>query len=172
MAGHSPWANIKHRKAAVDAKRGKLWTGLAELFPPADEQPDIQDCKDRMLFIESIETVRCFDEGVLNSTAEANIGSIFGIGFPANTGGAAQFINGYEGPEGTGTAAFVARARELAAKYGERFEDSEGKQIFMEFADEEKQHLELLIREYKSLVSRKGRRRPARSVKARQRAHR
>ncbi|HEU4599242.1 MAG TPA: 3-hydroxyacyl-CoA dehydrogenase NAD-binding domain-containing protein [Solirubrobacterales bacterium] len=103
-------------------KRGKLWTGLSELFPPADEQPDIQDCKDRMLFIESIETVRCFDEGVLNSTAEANIGSIFGIGFPANTGGAAQFINGYEGPEGTGTVAFVARARELAAKYGERFE--------------------------------------------------
>ena len=47
-------------------------------------------------------------------------------------------------------------------KYGERFEDSEGKQIFMEFADEEKQHLELLIREYKSLVNRKGRRRPAR----------
>jgi Fur family transcriptional regulator, ferric uptake regulator len=47
-------------------------------------------------------------------------------------------------------------------KYGERFEDSEGKQIFMEFAEEEKQHLELLIREYKSLMSRKGRRRPAR----------
>ena len=97
-------------------------TGLSELFPPADEQPDIADCKDRMLFIESIETVRCFDEGVLNSTAEANIGSIFGIGFPANTGGAAQFIDGYEGPEGTGIAAFVARAQELAAAYGERFE--------------------------------------------------
>jgi len=43
-------------------------------------------------------------------------------------------------------------------KYGERFEDSEGKQIFMEFAAEEKQHLELLIREYKGLVKRKGRR--------------
>ena len=43
-------------------------------------------------------------------------------------------------------------------KYGERFEDSEGKHIFMEFADEEKQHLELLIREYKNLVHRKGRR--------------
>jgi Fur family ferric uptake transcriptional regulator len=43
-------------------------------------------------------------------------------------------------------------------KYGERFEDSEGKQIFLEFADEEKAHLELLIREYKNLVKRKGRR--------------
>jgi Fur family transcriptional regulator, ferric uptake regulator len=57
-------------------------------------------------------------------------------------------------------------------KYGERFEDSEGKQIFMEFAEEEKQHLELLIREYKSLITRKGRRRPARSVKARPRGRR
>ena len=57
-------------------------------------------------------------------------------------------------------------------KYGERFEDSEGKQIFMEFADEEKQHLELLIREYKSLVNRKGRRRPSKTVKSRRRAQR
>jgi rubrerythrin len=56
-------------------------------------------------------------------------------------------------------------------KYGERFEDSEGKQIFMEFAEEEKQHLELLIREYKGLIGRKGRRRAGRSPKARRRAH-
>ena len=56
-------------------------------------------------------------------------------------------------------------------KYGERFEDSEGKQIFMEFAAEEKQHLELLIREYKSLLSRKAGRRPGKPVKARRRAH-
>jgi Fur family transcriptional regulator, ferric uptake regulator len=54
-------------------------------------------------------------------------------------------------------------------KYGERFEDSEGKQIFMEFADEEKQHLELLIREYKSLINRKGRRRPGKPAKPRRR---
>ncbi len=44
-------------------------------------------------------------------------------------------------------------------KYGERFDDSEGKQIFLEFADEERQHLELLIREYRALVKRQGRRR-------------
>jgi rubrerythrin len=56
-------------------------------------------------------------------------------------------------------------------KYGERFEDSEGKQIFMEFAEEEKQHLELLIREYKSLVNRKGRGRAPKTIKARRRAH-
>ena len=42
-------------------------------------------------------------------------------------------------------------------RYGERFEDSEGKQIFLEFAEEERQHLDLLIREYKALVKRQGR---------------
>ena len=46
-------------------------------------------------------------------------------------------------------------------KYGERFEDSEGKQIFLEFADEEREHLDLLVREYRSLVKRQGRSRKA-----------
>ena len=39
-------------------------------------------------------------------------------------------------------------------RYGERFEDSEGKRIFLEFAEEEREHLELLIREYRALVKR------------------
>jgi 3-hydroxyacyl-CoA dehydrogenase/enoyl-CoA hydratase/3-hydroxybutyryl-CoA epimerase len=99
-------------------KRLGLWKGLAENFPVSDEQPDIAELKDRLLFSESIETARCFEEGVINSSAAANIGSIMGIGFPANTGGAVQFMHGYEG----GLTAFVARARELAAKYGARFE--------------------------------------------------
>jgi Fur family transcriptional regulator, ferric uptake regulator len=51
-------------------------------------------------------------------------------------------------------------------KYGERFEDSEGKQIFLEFADEEREHLDLLVREYQALVKRQGRRRRARTVPA------
>jgi 3-hydroxyacyl-CoA dehydrogenase/enoyl-CoA hydratase/3-hydroxybutyryl-CoA epimerase len=59
---------------------------------------------------------------VLMTTADANIGSIMGIGFPPWTGGSAQYIVGYEGPLGTGKGAFVARAKELAARYGERFE--------------------------------------------------
>jgi Fur family ferric uptake transcriptional regulator len=53
-------------------------------------------------------------------------------------------------------------------KYGERFEDSEGKQIFLEFAEEERAHLDLLIREYRALVKRQGRtRRPSRAVTTR-----
>jgi Fur family transcriptional regulator, ferric uptake regulator len=52
-------------------------------------------------------------------------------------------------------------------RYGQRFEDSEGKQIFLEFADEERQHLDLLIREYRALTARQSkataRRRQARA---------
>jgi 3-hydroxyacyl-CoA dehydrogenase / enoyl-CoA hydratase / 3-hydroxybutyryl-CoA epimerase len=105
----------------VDGKRIGLWPGLREAFTSGSSAPPLQDLIDRMLFAEALETQKCFDEGVLTSTADANIGSIFGIGFPAWTGGVAQFVVGYQGPGGTGKAAFVARARELAAKYGERF---------------------------------------------------
>lgn len=73
--------------------------------------------KERMLFAEALETVKCFDEGVLRSVADANIGSILGIGFPAWTGGVIQYINGYPG----GVRGFVARARELAERYGAHF---------------------------------------------------
>lgn len=71
--------------------------------------------RDRLLFIQAIETVRCVEEGVLMSTADANVGSIFGIGFAAWSGGALQFINQY------GLNDFIARARYLAEQYGERF---------------------------------------------------
>ena len=58
-------------------------------------------------------------------------------------------------------------------KYGERFEDSEGKQVFLEFADEEREHLDLLVREYRALLKRQGRtRRPARHGSAAARAAR
>jgi 3-hydroxyacyl-CoA dehydrogenase/enoyl-CoA hydratase/3-hydroxybutyryl-CoA epimerase len=108
-----------------DGKRTGLWKGLKEMFPETDDPASIslKDLEERMLFIESIETVKCLDEGVIESVADANIGSIFGIGFPAWTGGVLQYVNGYEGADGqVGPAAFVARARELAEKYGERFE--------------------------------------------------
>jgi 3-hydroxyacyl-CoA dehydrogenase / enoyl-CoA hydratase / 3-hydroxybutyryl-CoA epimerase len=101
----------------VDGKRTRLWPGLRETFNSGTSQPPLQDMIDRMLFAEALETQKCFDEGVLTTTADANIGSIMGIGFPPWTGGSAQYIVGYPG----GKAGFVARANELAAKYGERF---------------------------------------------------
>lgn len=105
----------------VDGKATGLWDELRSLYNSSRELPEgvtFQDLKDRMMFAEAIETQKCFDEGVLTSTADANIGSIFGIGFPAWSGGSHQFIVGYPG----GQEAFVARADELAKKFGPRFE--------------------------------------------------
>ncbi|MGA8547661.1 MAG: 3-hydroxyacyl-CoA dehydrogenase NAD-binding domain-containing protein [Mycobacterium sp.] len=105
----------------VDGKRTQLWPGLRETFKSGSAEPPLQDMIDRMLFAEALETQKCLDETVLTSTADANIGSIMGIGYPPWTGGSAQYIVGYQGATGTGKEAFVARARELAAKYGDRF---------------------------------------------------
>jgi len=106
----------------AEGKRQGLWSGLAEMFPVAEEQIPFADIKERMLFAEALETAKCFEEGVITSAAAANIGSIMGIGFPPMTGGAAQYMTGYESAAGEiGLAAFVARADELAAAYGERF---------------------------------------------------
>jgi 3-hydroxyacyl-CoA dehydrogenase/enoyl-CoA hydratase/3-hydroxybutyryl-CoA epimerase len=98
-------------------KDGKkfLWPELGRIFNGKGVKWDIEELKDRILYRQAIETARCLEEGVLTTAHDANIGSIFGIGFPAWTGGALQFIN-Y-----VGAAKFVARADELAKKHGERF---------------------------------------------------
>jgi 3-hydroxyacyl-CoA dehydrogenase / enoyl-CoA hydratase / 3-hydroxybutyryl-CoA epimerase len=102
-----------------EGKRTGLWPPLADSFALAGTEPlPFEDLGERMLFIEAIEAVKCFDEGVIESVADANVGSIIGIGFPGWTGGVLQFINGYD----RGPAGFVERADELAARYGERFE--------------------------------------------------
>ncbi|MFE2496981.1 3-hydroxyacyl-CoA dehydrogenase NAD-binding domain-containing protein [Streptomyces scopuliridis] len=105
-----------------DGRRTRLWPGLREHFGPqagaARTEVPFLDMKERMLFSEALDSVRCLEENVLTSVADANIGSIMGIGFPAWTGGVLQYINGYEG----GLPGFVARARELAERYGARFE--------------------------------------------------
>ncbi len=104
----------------AEGKRTGLWPGLRDAFPPVEDpsQLSLRDLEERMLFIEAIESVKCLDEGVIESVADANIGSIFGIGFPGWSGGVLQYINGYEG----GLQGFVDRARELAGQYGDRFE--------------------------------------------------
>ncbi|MGC4896253.1 3-hydroxyacyl-CoA dehydrogenase NAD-binding domain-containing protein [Micromonospora sp. DT31] len=101
-----------------DGRRVGLWPGLAEAFGGADLDVPFDDLKERMLVIEAIEAVRCLDEGVLTSVADANVGSILGIGYPSWTGGVLQYVNQYGG----GLPGFVARARVLAERYGERFD--------------------------------------------------
>jgi 3-hydroxyacyl-CoA dehydrogenase/enoyl-CoA hydratase/3-hydroxybutyryl-CoA epimerase len=104
----------------ADAKK-HLWPGLREHFTKSDVEIPLVDLQERYLFRMALETAACFAEGVIESAAAANIGSIMGIGFPPLYGGAVQYMQGYEGPAGTGLTGFVARARELAAAYGERF---------------------------------------------------
>jgi 3-hydroxyacyl-CoA dehydrogenase / enoyl-CoA hydratase / 3-hydroxybutyryl-CoA epimerase len=91
-----------------------LWPELDQ-FKLRDLDTSIEDAQDRILFIQAIETLRCLNEGVLRSEAEANLGSIFGIGFPPYTGGAIQFIRG------VGIEEFAARAKVLGNRYGARF---------------------------------------------------
>lgn len=93
-----------------------LWPELGKHFGQGKAHIPFEDMKDRILFVQALETVRCLEEGVLESARDANVGSILGIGFPKWTGGTIQYINQY------GLSKFVARARELAAKYGARFE--------------------------------------------------
>ena len=95
-----------------------LWPELRTHFTRPDVEVPLVDIQERYLFRMSLETVKCFAEGVIDSSAAANIGSIFGIGFPPLYGGTIQYMQGYDG----GLTGFVARARELAAKYGDRFE--------------------------------------------------
>jgi 3-hydroxyacyl-CoA dehydrogenase/enoyl-CoA hydratase/3-hydroxybutyryl-CoA epimerase len=92
-----------------------LWPELARIFGRADAKWEMEELKDRILYRQALEAARCLEEGVLASVADGNVGSILGIGFPAWTGGALQFVN-HVGP-----AKFVARAEDLARKHGERF---------------------------------------------------
>ena len=93
----------------------KIWQPLLDIYyQPEVNIPD-QDAKDRMLFRQVIEALRCLEEGVLRTVADGNIGSIMGIGAPVWTGGLIQFVNTY------GLGRFIARCDELAEAYGERF---------------------------------------------------
>ncbi|WP_353958682.1 3-hydroxyacyl-CoA dehydrogenase family protein [Simiduia curdlanivorans] len=92
-----------------------IWPGLLEKYYNSDVAISDQDIKDRLLFRQVIETLKCLETGVLRSVADGNIGSIMGIGAPVWTGGFLQFINSY------GLEKFQARCAELAQHFGERF---------------------------------------------------
>lgn len=103
-----------------------LWPELMNLYPVKTEQPSQQDLIDRLMFIQANESAKCYEENVVRSVADTNIGSIFGWGFAPHQGGTLQFINAM------GIETFIARSRELAAQYGERFEPA---QILLDMAD-------------------------------------
>ncbi|MBV9822967.1 MAG: enoyl-CoA hydratase/isomerase family protein [Actinobacteria bacterium] len=112
-------------------KRVGLWPGLRAEFGSNGTDPagiDLTELQERLLFVESLESIRCLAEGVLTTVADANIGSIMGIGFPPWTGGVLQYANGYQATTGSGSmglAAFRARAEQLAESHGARFDPPE-----------------------------------------------
>lgn len=98
-----------------DSKPKNIWTDITNHFPPTDYNPSFEEIKERIMFVQSLESSRCFHEGVLSSAADANIGSIFGWGFAPFKGGTLQFINDY------GLSKFVTRCNHLSEQFGERF---------------------------------------------------
>lgn len=93
----------------------QLWPGLSELFPPADTQPSIEEIQKRLFYRQVLETVHCFEEGVIRTQLDADIGSILAWSFPTYTGGALSFV------DFTGITNFVQESDRLADAYGERF---------------------------------------------------
>ena len=92
-----------------------IWPGIVKRFHSSQNQSSQKEMMERFYFSQAIEAVRCLEEKVLLSIADANIGSIYGWGFPLFTGGVIQYINNY------GLEKFRNRANKLSNKYGERF---------------------------------------------------
>jgi 3-hydroxyacyl-CoA dehydrogenase/enoyl-CoA hydratase/3-hydroxybutyryl-CoA epimerase len=100
--------------------RKSLWTGLAQVYPRLETQPSLEELKTRLLYAQALEAARCYEEGVLRTVHEADLGSILGWGFPGWTGGTLSFI------DTVGPAQFVAECKRLAKRYGERFKPTKG----------------------------------------------
>jgi len=98
----------------ADGKR-RPWAGLGEIYRPAAKPHDMATLKQRMLFIQSLEAARAFEQGVIGNPGEGDVGAVLGIGFPAYTGGVFSLI------DTLGIAPFVAHADTLADRFGERY---------------------------------------------------
>jgi 3-hydroxyacyl-CoA dehydrogenase / enoyl-CoA hydratase / 3-hydroxybutyryl-CoA epimerase len=92
-----------------------LWSGLAELFPQAVQQPDVQQLIERLVTVQAVETVCCMEEGVLTTARDADVGAILAWGFPAFRGGPLSWV------QTVGVGKFVAQCERLSKQYGARF---------------------------------------------------
>ena len=97
----------------------RLWPALPEHYPPRNDQPDLDEVKKRLLFVQSVDAARCLEEDVLSDPRDGDVGSILGWGFPAYTGGAISFI------DFVGIEEFVAQCDRLSQVYGPRFSPPE-----------------------------------------------
>ncbi|MDB5967727.1 MAG: 3-hydroxyacyl-CoA dehydrogenase [Hydrocarboniphaga sp.] len=101
-----------------DGGKKFLWPGLKEHFPPKAEQPAAEELRIRFLTIQALEAARCLEEGVITDPADADIGAVFGIGYPQWTGGTLSYV------DTVGIQRFVADCERFAAAYGPRFQPS------------------------------------------------
>ena len=92
-----------------------LWPELFKLYDQIEDQPDVEILKQRLLYIQALETAKCYEENVLTDVRDADIGAILGWGMAPWTGGPLSFI------DMVGIKEFVAEADKLAQKYGDRF---------------------------------------------------
>ena len=92
-----------------------LWPELSNLCKESNEQPEVDELKKRFLYIQALETAKCYEENVLTDVRDADIGAILGWGMAPWTGGTLSYI------DMIGVKEFVAEADKLAQKYGERF---------------------------------------------------
>jgi len=98
-----------------EARTKSLWNGIEDHFSRADTPLSKQDMQERFLFVQSLEALRCLEEGILATEADGNIGSILGWGFAPFHGGVFRYVHSF------GVEKFISRANELSARYGERF---------------------------------------------------
>ena len=100
-----------------DSKGNKteLWKGISEHYPTT--QPDFNKAEmiERLLFAQIIEAVWCLQEGIIQTESEANLGSVFGWGFPSFHGGVLQYINAY------GLELFIEKCTYYEQLHGPRF---------------------------------------------------
>ena len=118
MLGELDRPGGKSRRGFYEAEENEersLWSGLTEHFPVARRIPDARELPERFLFAQVLEAIWCLQEKVIGSVPEANLGSIYGWGFPGFKGGVVQYIADY------GLQPFLKRCKELEKKHGPRF---------------------------------------------------
>jgi 3-hydroxyacyl-CoA dehydrogenase/enoyl-CoA hydratase/3-hydroxybutyryl-CoA epimerase len=96
-------------------KRQDLWKGMTEHYPLADIQPSPEEVKQRLMYAQLIPTANCYADGVVADPQSADLGAIFGWGFPPWTGGPLSHI------DTMGMEVFVTTAQNMSQRYGARF---------------------------------------------------
>jgi len=110
----------RYGQGFYDYPEGKrqVWPGMAEVYPPQNPQPDVEEVKQRMLYIQALEAARAYEAGVITDPAEGDVGALLGIGYPSYTGGVFSLI------DTLGIQRFVEVCEGFAERFGSRWQPS------------------------------------------------